>query len=200
MSQPKTLLQMAGAPANPSRIADAALVLIDCQREYLDGKLALPRVKPALEEASRVLALARVGGAPVIHIVHHSAPGGGLFDPKDRYVEIADAVKPREGEPIVVKGKPNAFAGTDLDSRLKALGKRELIVVGFMTHMCVSSTVRAGLDLGYRSTVVARAVATRDLPDGHGGIIEAESLHRAELSALADRFAVVVDDVSSWAG
>jgi len=200
MAQPKTLLQMAGAQLRPSQINDSALVLIDCQHEYVDGKLALPGVKPALEEAGRVLALARTGGAPVIHVVHHSAPGSGIFDPTTRYAEIADPVTPRSGEPVVVKNKPNAFAGTDLDARLKTLGKKELIVVGFMTHMCVSSTVRAALDLGYRCTVVANAAATRDLPDGHGGVVDANSLHRMELAALADRFAIVVDDVKAWAG
>jgi len=64
----------------------------------------------------------------------------------------------------------------------------------------VSSTVRAALDLGYRCTVVANAAATRDLPDGHGGVVDANSLHRMELAALADRFAIVVDDVKAWAG
>lgn len=199
MTKPKTLLEMSGASATPSPIDDAALVLIDCQREYVDGKLPLPHVKPALVEAARVLALARVGNGSVIHIVHHGARGG-MFDPAGPYVEIADPVKPRDGESVIVKGKPNAFAGTALNDRLKALGKRELIVVGFMTHMCVSSTVRAALDLGYRCTVVGGAAATRDLPDGHGGVIDAATLHRAELAALADRFAVVVDDVSAWAG
>lgn len=199
MNRPKTLLQIVGAPATPSRVTDAALVLIDCQREYVDGKLALPDVGPALEEAGRVLALARKGGAPVIHIAHHGARGAAIFDPTGPYVSIVDPVIPRGGEPIVIKGKPNAFAGTDLDARLRALGKKELIVVGFMTHMCVSSTVRAALDLGYRCTVVANACATRDLPGGHGEVVRAETLHRAELAGLADRFAVVVDDVSAWA-
>ncbi|HYB08939.1 MAG TPA: cysteine hydrolase family protein [Alphaproteobacteria bacterium] len=200
MHEPKTLLQMAGASTQPSRIDDSALVLIDCQREYVDGKLALPGVKPALEEAGRILSLARVGGAPIIHIVHHAAAGGGAFDPTTSFVDIAEPVQPRKGEAIIVKNKPNSFAGTDLDARLKALGKKELIVVGFMTHMCVSSTVRAALDFGYRCTVVANAAATRDLPDGHGGVVDADSLHRMELAALADRFAVVVDDVKAWAG
>ncbi len=198
MTPPKTLLQMAGVAALPSHLADAALILIDCQREYVDGRLPLPRVGPALAEAGRVLELARKrGGGAVIHVVHHGA-AGGLFDPKGTFAEIADPVRPQAGEAVVIKSKPNAFAGTDLDARLKALGKTELIVVGFMTHMCVSSTVRAALDLGYRSTVVARAIATRALPDGSGGVIDAETLHRAELAGLADRFATVVDDASAW--
>jgi hypothetical protein len=40
--------------------------------------------------------------------------------------------------------------------------------------------------------VVADAAATRDLPDPvSGAVIAAESLHRAALAELADRFAIV---------
>ncbi len=199
MSQPKTLLEMAGAPAEPASLADAALVLIDYQREYVDGKLALPGVKPALAEGGRLLARARAAGSPTIHVVHHSRPGGGIFDPETPYAEIAPEVAPAGGEIQVVKGMPNAFAGTDLHERLQGLAKKELIVAGFMTHMCVSSTVRAAVDLGYRCTVVGAAVATRDLPDGHGGVIDADALHRASLAALSDRFAIIVDTAAALA-
>jgi nicotinamidase-related amidase len=56
--------------------------------------------------------------------------------------------------------------------------------------MCVSTTVRTALDLGFRSTVVADACATRDLPSP-GGVIPARTLHEVELAALGDRFAGV---------
>ena len=39
---------------------------------------------------------------------------------------------------------------------------------------------------------VADGTATRDLPDGHGGIIEAATVHRVALAELGDRFATVV--------
>ena len=92
--------------------------------------------------------------------------------------------------------KPNAFAGTDLAAELGAPGQ-SILVAGFMTHMCVSSTVRAALDLGYPATVAADACATRDLPLIDGGVISAADLHAAELAALADRFAAIasVEDV-----
>jgi len=52
--------------------------------------------------------------------------------------------------------------------------------------------VRAALDLGFKSTVVADACATRDLPDPLGGAaVAAADLHRASLIALADRFAII---------
>ena len=194
MSQARTLLEMAGAAATPSRLADAALVLIDCQMEYVSGGLVLPGVEPALKEAAKVLQKARNAGAPVIHVVHHGKPGGGLFDPTGAGPAIAPAVAPEDGEPVVIKALPNAFAGTDLAQKLEATGRKEIIVVGFMTHMCVSSTIRAATDLGYKCTAVASAAATRDLPDGQGGVVKAADLHRAELAALADRFATVAED------
>lgn len=198
MPRPQTLLALAGAPATPSPLENAALLLIDCQMEYVDGGLPLPGIGPALEEAARLLALARKAGVPVVHVAHHGRPGGALFDPAGPRAAIAPAVAPGAGEAVVTKAMPNSFQGTDLEEVLSGLGRKELIVAGFMTHMCVSSTVRTAVDRGYRCTVVAGATATRDLPDGQGGVIEAAVLQRSELAALADRFAVVVDDASAW--
>jgi isochorismate hydrolase len=63
-----------------------------------------------------------------------------------------------------------------------------------MTHMCVSSTARAALDLGLNATVVRDATATRSLPStGSGGPIAAELVHEIALAELADRFSVVTD-------
>ena len=104
---------------------------------------------------------------------------------------------PAAGEVVVRKTLPNAFAGTDLDALLKSTGRTELIIAGFMTHMCVSATARAALDLKYRTTVVANAAATRDLPDPLGGTIPASVVHRVALSELADRFAIVVKDTAA---
>jgi len=41
--------------------------------------------------------------------------------------------------------------------------------------------------------VVAELTATRDLPDGRGGAIPAATVQAANLAALRDRFAVVVE-------
>ncbi|TWA83138.1 nicotinamidase-related amidase [Azospirillum brasilense] len=195
---PKTLLALAGAPATPSPLDSAALLLIDAQREYTEGALPLVGVEAAVAEAARLLERARRAGVPVFHIVHHGKPGGALFDPDGPLAAIVAPLTPQDGERVVVKRLPNAFAGTELDALIRATGRTELIVAGFQTHMCVSSTVRAALDLGWRTTVVDAAGATRDLPDGNGGVIPAAALHRANLAALADRFAVVVKDSRAW--
>lgn len=196
MSEPQTLLALSGADLTPSRLSAAAVVLIDCQMEYVNGALALPGVGPALEAAGRLLSRAREAGTPVVHIVHKGQPGGP-FDLEAERGQIAPQVAAENGETVISKGLPNGFAGTDLHATLQALGRKELIFGGFMTHMCVSSSVRAALDLGYRATLVAGAAATRDLPLPGGGVIDAKSLHNASLAALADRFAIIVPDADA---
>jgi len=195
---PHTLMAMLGAPAHPAPLDRASLVLIDFQEEYRLGALPLPGVEQALTVAASMLRLAREHGVPVFHIMHETAPGAPVFDPTGPMAAIMPAVAPREGEAVVAKTRPNAFAATDLHAKLKATGREELIVIGLMTHMCLSSTVRAALDLGYRSTVVAAACATRDLPRLGSGVVKASELHRTALAELADAFAVVVEDADAW--
>lgn len=199
MALPKTLMDMAGVPSQPHALASSALIMIDAQKQYLGGPLGLTGIEAALEEGARLLQAARDAGSPIIHVKHRGA-AGGAFDPATPAFEIAEAVAPRDAETIVEKRLPNAFTDTDLDERLKAAGVKTLIVAGFMTHMCVSSTVRSALDHSYGTTVVANACATRDLPDGQGGVLSADALHRAELAALSDRFAIIVPDSAALLG
>jgi len=196
MAQPKTLLEMAGADPGPAPWDTCVVVMIDFQNEYLDGALALFGVEAALAEGARLLKRARAVGAPVIHI-RHQGKAGGAFDPDDRRGAICEQAAAGDGEAVIMKTLPNAFAGTDLDAQLKATGRTHIIAAGFMTHMCVSATVRSCLDHGYGATVVAGACATRDLPDGIGGVVPAAALHRAELAALGDRFATLVPDTKA---
>ncbi|MGE2836294.1 cysteine hydrolase family protein [Mycobacterium sp. SMC-4] len=190
MSDLPTLRSLTGLPLEPVSLADSALVLIDCQNTYTYGTLELEGVQPALEEAAALLDRARSAGIPVIHIQHDAGPGSP-YDVTAEIGAIHTSVAPREGEPVVVKNYPNSFVQTDLDERLKAVGASNLVLAGFMTHMCVNSTARGAFNLGYAPTVVAAATATRALP-GVDGDVPAAAVHAAGLAAVADLFAVVV--------
>ena len=162
-----TMLQMSGMAPTPATMADGVLLIIDAQREYTDGLLPLPGAASAIAALARLLEKARLAGAPVVHVRHQSK--GKAFNPASTGYEIVKLLTPRDGEVIVDKGLPNAFAGTELAKHLAATGRKNLIVGGFMTHMCVSATVRAATDQGFMSTIAADTVATRDLPDATGG-------------------------------
>lgn len=190
MMPAKTLLQLAGADLTPPRLDDVALVLIDIQNEYLAGPLALPDAKPAIARASVLLARARERGSAIIHIAHRGKPGG-LFDRSADRGAIVAELAPLPDERVIEKELPNAFAGTGLQAQLAASGRKNIVLAGFMTHMCVSSTARAALDLGFRTTIDADSCATRDLPDGRGGTLEARTIHEVALAELSDRFAII---------
>jgi nicotinamidase-related amidase len=185
---PLTLFDLVGAKFSPPDLGGSVLVLIDYQNEYLAGPLALKRGFDAVDQAVKLLWAVRRAGGRVIHVVHAGRPDG-VFDRAQYRGAIIASLAPQDDEIVIEKQNPNAFAGTDLAAYLGA-GDTPIIIAGFMTHNCVSSTARAALDLGYLPIVVDDASATRDLP-AEGGVIDAASLHRAELAALADRHAWV---------
>lgn len=191
MSNVETLLDMLHAPAQPATLTKSAVVIVDAQREYLDGRVPLCGIEDALVEIKKLLARARSLSVPIFHVVHHTQPGAPIFAPDSPTSEIIDAVKPEGKEPTVSKNLPSAFVNTDLDKFLKETGREELIVAGFMTHMCINATTRSAVDLGYRPTIIASACATRDLPSSTGGVIPAATLHESNLASLADLLACV---------
>lgn len=186
-----TLRELAGLPAEPVSLADSTLVLIDCQNTYTHGIMELEGVRAALDETAELLDRARTAGIPIIHIQHSDGPGS-LYDIDGESGAIVAAVAPRDGEPVVVKNFPNSFVQTELDQRLKAVNAGNLVLAGFMTHMCVNSTARGAFNLGYAPTVVAAATATRALPGVGDTSVPAAAMQSASLAAMADLFAIVV--------
>jgi nicotinamidase-related amidase len=198
--RPKTLLEMAGASATPPSLAQSVVVVIDAQREYVDGALPLSGVEEALSEIAQLLRQARAAGAPVIHVKHRGR-AGGAFDPNATRGDIVAQAAPAVAEPVIEKLLPNAFSGTDLKARLDALGHKELILSGFMTHLCIEATARSALDHGFKANVIAAATATRDLPDPTSeGTLRAAEVQRNALAALSDRFALIVPNVKALLG
>ena len=195
MTLPKTLRDHAGIAWPAANLDDAVLLLIDAQREYTEGKLRLDGIDRAVAAIARLLERARRAGTPVVHVAQNGRPGSALFDPEGPMSRFIPDIAPDGGETTVIKSLPNAFAKTELDAKLQATGRGNLIVAGFMTHMCISATTRASVDLGYRTTVVAGGTATRDLPDGNGGVINAGTVQRVALAELADRSATVVQTI-----
>ena len=163
----------------------------------LTDLLALPDARAAITHAQSLLSRARDAGSSIFHVAHKGR-AGSLFDRDAERGRIVDELTPLAGEAVIEKALPNAFAGTGLANLITETGRKDVIVVGFMTHMCVSSTARAALDLGFRVTIDAEACATRDLPDGRGGRIDAATLNEVALVELSDRFAVIARD-HDWA-
>lgn len=169
-----------------------ALILIDLQNDYFSGgTMELVGAEAAVAQAARLLQAFRQRGLPVFHVQHIATrPGATFFLPGTPGAEIHPAVKPNEGETVVVKHFPNSFRETALLEALRAAGATKLVFAGMMTHMCVDSTVRAAADLGFQCALAADACATRDLQFA-GQCIEAAGVQLAYLAGLNGLFARV---------
>lgn len=186
----QTIFEIAGAKLPTGTPDDAALIVIDAQEEYRDGKLKLSGLSEALANIQEILAHWRAKGGTVIHVQHHAT---GLFDPSGPFAAIMPEVAPEQGEAVLTKSVPSAFGGTRLDELLVEGGFKQVVLTGFMTHVCISTTARVADEKGYGVNVVSDATTTRDLPDALSGqTVLAADLHQHELTMLADTFAKIV--------
>ncbi|RDD84824.1 cysteine hydrolase family protein [Streptomyces parvulus] len=192
-----TLRRLNGFDDTPAKLAGSTLVLVDYQNTYTTGVMELDGWRDALEAGARLLARARREGARVVHVVND----GGEGTPYDIRAEIGaihPSVAPLDGEPVVVKKAPDAFVGTDLDRHVDAAGNDDLVIAGFMTHMCVAFTAQGAFLRGHRPTVVADACATRALPVTDTEV-DARQVHQGALATIADLYGVVVPSQESLA-
>ncbi|NSC25367.1 isochorismatase family protein [Streptomyces albus subsp. chlorinus] len=191
-----TLRDVIGLDGRPPRLSESALIMIDFQNTYRTGVMELDGAEKALAAAARLLERARSLGTPVVHVVNDGGEGSP-YDITAHIGSLSDEVAPADGEPVVVKQVPNAFHATGLEETLRELGfgaggGKDLVLAGFMTHMCVAFTAQGAFNLGYRPTVVAEATATRALAAPDGSVLPAGALQDAALTTVTDLFGLVV--------
>jgi nicotinamidase-related amidase len=169
-----------------------AIIVIDLQKDYLaTGQFALVGIDEAAANAAKVIEVARSAGDMVIHIRHENLADASFFVPGTEGAEIIPVVAPADGELVITKNYPNSFRETELKQALDAEGIKDVVVVGAMSHMCIDATSRAAADLGYATTIVEDACATRDL-EFNGKTVPAAQVHAAYMSALAFAYGKVI--------
>ncbi|WP_369360059.1 isochorismatase family protein [Streptomyces sp. cg2] len=192
-----TLRDINGLDSTPATLAQATLILVDYQNTYTRGVMELSGWQAALDNAAALLARAREAGAKVVHVIHDGGEGSA-YDIREDVGRIHPRVAPVAGEPVVVKTAPDSFVGTDLGEHVDAAGNEDVVVIGFMTHMCVASTAAGAFLRGNRPTVVADACATRPLATAVAEV-SAEQAHHGALATIGDLYGVVVPSGSDVA-
>ena len=171
-------------------MTNTALILIDVQNDYFSrGAMELEGADTAAKNARKILDDFRSKGLPIVHIEHEAADASlGFMIKGTKGQEIHPEVAPLDDEVVIVKHFPNSFWKTNLEQHLRELNVENLMIVGMMTHMCVSTTTRAAMERGFNVNVIANACATRALQLGEE-TIPAETVHKtalAELTFLAE--------------
>ena len=187
-----TIRTMTGATKTQSLDRKStALLVIDFQNEYFDGKMPIPDGKAALKNANRLIAMADDAEMPVFHVQHVTPSGTSIFAEDGRTVAFHPDIQPTGNHTVVRKSSVSVFPTTNIDAQLKAKGIKTLIVSGLMTHACVAGATRDAVPLGYEVIVADDACATRDLTGEDGKTVTHAVLHQASLVTLSDTFADV---------
>lgn len=169
----------------------AALLVVDMQKVFLDGSSKVPDAEAIMSRVSDLENHFRDRGRPVIFTRHlHKDDGsdggnllwwwGSIIREGSEGGEHHPAVRPKEAETVIRKNSYDAFNDTDLDDRLEELAIRDLVVCGVMTNLCCETTAREAFCRGYRVKFVADATGTA-----------ADSMQIATLINLAYGFAEV---------
>jgi nicotinamidase-related amidase len=172
---------------------DTVLLLIDVQEGFKDPKWGRRNNPFAEVKIAQLLNTWRVSRRPIIHVQHVSKEHASLFAPESPGMALQEFARPANGELLVQKRVNSAFIGTELDSNLKERGATALVVVGFTTDHCVSSTVRMASNLGYRTIVVADGTATFERRSIDNKPVAPEIIHQIHLLSLHGEFAEVLN-------
>lgn len=164
---------------------ESALLVIDMENDILkeDGKAAAFGVWKTVEESNtiqntkKVIDKARDENIPIVYIRLAFRPDyvDLEFSPAPLWImakdeeafmegtwgsEIVDELKPESEDYMVIKRRVSAFHDTDLETLLKGLGRKTLVVCGVATNFCVEGTVREAADREFYPVVLEDCTAS----------------------------------------
>lgn len=141
------------------------------------GRIVRELIAPAKASAKRA-------GLRVVYLTNYLSPGldegsewrnmsirtAGVdvleaWVPPTPILEHASVIAPEPGEPVIPKQLYSGFFETHLDSRLRSMGARNLVVAGFDSRICLGTTVTDAMYRNYRVVVLRDAIHTVEYPE-----------------------------------
>ncbi|KAK3075492.1 hypothetical protein LTR53_001109 [Teratosphaeriaceae sp. CCFEE 6253] len=180
----RELVGQSPSTASPS---DSTLIIIDAQNEYAEGKAQVTNAPASRKAIAALLEKYRAANGKVVHITHTVPDGAPVFTPGTKLAEEFEELMPKEGEKVVQKMFPSAFAETGLDEYLRGVGGKKVVLTGYMAHVCVSTTARDADRYGYDVLIAEDCVGDRDIPGAKG-----EEVTKMVMTELADAFGTIV--------
>ena len=173
-----------------------ALLVVDAQNEFsVNGLRAVPNHAHVLAVIGRCVQEARAAALPIAWVQHHNKPTESpAFVPGSWGAELSPGLGPQTGygaERLFPKVVYGAFTETGLEAWLREQGVTEVLVAGFYTHMCVSTSVREALIRGFNVVVDHDATGARALMHELLGAQSADEVRRSALLQLANMGATI---------
>ncbi len=166
------------------------LLVIDMQHYFLNPQshAFVPSAPAIVPHVLTLIKAFRTRSLPILFTRHGNLPDetGAMARWWGRILERGTELWALEGRiganalpsEIIDKSHYDAFWGTDLQERLRALSVSELQICGVMTHLCCETTARSAFVRDFDLVMVADATATYNY-----------ELHLGSLRSLAHGFA-----------
>ncbi|MFP6662995.1 MAG: cysteine hydrolase [Deltaproteobacteria bacterium] len=158
--------------------ATTAVITVECQRGVIGEQALFPALVDAVRDSGliangqRVLEAARKAGAPVLHGLAHrradrggqtanclllalarKAPGEGLL-PGSKNAELIAEFGPEPNDYLVPRlHGVSLFHGTELDSLLRNLGVKTVILLGASLNIAIIGSAIEAVNRGYQVVV-----------------------------------------------
>lgn len=173
--------RLGAEPKGDAPMPDTALIAVDVQHDFLPGgALGVPGGEAVIEP----LVQAALAAGMVVKTRDYHTPDHCSFTDQGgpwpvhcvagtRGAELHPAIAALDG-PLVEKATTqgadaySGFDGTQLAELLRDAGVKHVVVGGLATDVCVKATVLDALEAGFRTTVLADAVAAVEAEEGDG--------------------------------
>ena len=138
------------------------LLIIDMQEAMILGS---PKhdLSGVVERINRLAERVRNRGGQVVFIQHDGPPGDD-FAPSSPGWKILDALHQGPTDRVIRKTLNDAFHATSLESYLNDVGAERILVSGWATDLCVDTTVRSAVSLGFKVVAVSDCHTVSDRP------------------------------------
>lgn len=167
-----------------------ALILIDVinDLEFDHGDALLEAALPMADKIATLAARARSAGVPVVYVNDNFGKWQSHFETQVEHC-LNDGVRgrpvvakllPDPKDYFVLKPKHSAFFSTTLETLLRYLGARTLILVGMSAHVCVLFTANDAYMRDYHLMVPEDCIAASDPEDYAYALKQMRTLLRAD--------------------
>lgn len=198
----EALAKMAAGGGGPRRWGlgeRSAVLVVDMTRAFIEDRFPTgwgETGEPCMSAVARLLDEVRQFDVPIVYTTYERTSreaeigawfrgdvenGRFPFTGPPVAMEVPEPIAPRPQDMVVVKAKPSAFFGTQLQALLTYLRVDSLIVTGMVTSGCIRATVTDAFSLNYRVVVPVECVADR-----------CQLSHRVELIDMGAKYADLV--------
>jgi nicotinamidase-related amidase len=171
----------------------SVLMVLDVQKGFDDPYWGERNNPQAEENILQLLTEWRRRNGKVIYSQHLSLlPESPLYHKNKLGIQFKDMIAPQKDEMVFIKNVNSAFIGTHLETYLRVEQIKTVIITGFSTQHCISTTTRMSGNLGFDTYLISDAIAAFGMTDHLGHYHTADDIQKVELACLQKEFATVL--------